>query len=247
MEALITFEGQEFPVRKDKDGNVCLTDLWRLSGSDESMTPSLWQRQDQAIGFIKAASALLKYDLKSLFKSSRGRNGSTYAHPLIAVEYAGYLDPTLAVAANQAFLERIEEEKNPDLIGERYVRTWKKKGKDDAWIGDRFQGITTRNILTATLKRHGVQNDGYKNATNAIYGALYGGTSDVVREKKGLTRKDKIRDNLPRVELRAIELAEMLTAESIEINQLEGNAQCEMAAVKAGKLIAGAIIHGRER
>jgi len=241
MHKLINYEDHSLNVNKDDKGNVSLTDLWKLSGSEPNKAPQKWQRQDQTVGFLRAVTGLLKVDLKSLFNISKGRNGSTFAHPQVALEYAQYLDPKLAVAVNQAFFERIEEEKNPDLIADRYIRTYKKKGKDDEWIKKRFESKSTRNLLTSKLKVHGVQHEGYRNCTNAIYTPLYGGTSNVVREKKGLSRGENIRDNLSKVELAAIELAELLTVQNIENGNLRGNAQCELAAMKAGRAVATAL------
>lgn len=242
METLIKFGDQELPVRKDKDGNVCLTDLWKLAGSAEEKRPIDWSTQKQNIGFIKATAVFLKRAFEALLKTSRGRHGATWAHPLIALEYAQFVDTKLGVLVNQAFLERIEEEKDPDKIGKRYIKTWEKKGMSPEWIKQRFEGISTRNIFTAKLKAAGVEHEGYRNCTNAIYTPLYGGTSNVVREKKGLDRKDNIRDHLPPVELAAIQLAELMASDAIEKNHLHGNAQCELAATKAGRAVANALL-----
>lgn len=125
---------------------------------------------------------------------------------------------------------------------QKQIESYAKKGKDSEWIADRFNGMTVRKQLTATLKKHGVEHEGYRNITNAIYDPLYGGSTSVVREKKGLEKNDSIRDNLPRVELRAVELIEMMTMETIEKNNLRGNAQCELAAKKIGRHVANAII-----
>lgn len=245
MEQLMKFGDQEFPVRTDKDGKVCMTDLWKLAGSSEGKRPVDWTRQKQSIGFIDAASVFLKGASGALLKTTKGKNGATWAHPIVALQYAKFLSDELGVIVNQNFLERIEEEKNPDLIADRYIRTWKKKGKDDEWISDRFKGLSIRKQLTAVLKNHGVVNNGYRNVTNGVYQHLYGGSSAVVREKKGIDEKANIRDNVSRIELRAIELAEMLTIENIENNNLLGNAQCEMAALKASKAVASAIVQNR--
>jgi len=35
---------------------------------------------------------------------------------------------------NEVFFQRLEEEKNPDLIVDRAIATYKRKGKDDKWI-----------------------------------------------------------------------------------------------------------------
>jgi len=238
MKKLIKFENNELNVRRNDEGLLCLTDLWKLAGSEQNKLPAQWQRQDQSVAFLRAFTGLLKCDLKTQLKTTSGRNGATWAHEQIALEYAQYLDPNLAIVINQNFLDRIEEEKNPDLIADRYINTYKKKGKSEEWIKSRFDGKTTRNQLTSKLKSAGVEHEGYRNCTNAIYNHLYGGSSNVVREKKGLERKDNIRDHLPQIELKAIELAELITIQTIENEHLHGNSQCELAASRASRNVA---------
>lgn len=138
--------------------------------------------------------------------------------------------------------ERIKEEKNPDLIADRYINTYRKKGKADDWIKARFEGKVVRNEFTAVLAEHGVVRDGYRNCTNAIYAPLFGGTTAVVREKKGLDKSDNIRDNLSPVELEAVKFSEMLTKEKIKAENLKGNAQCEMACTRSARAVANAMI-----
>lgn len=58
--------------------------------------------------------------------------------------------------------------------------------------------------------------EGYRNCTNAIYEPLYGGTASVVREKKGLIKGQSVRDNMSRVELAAVGLAEALASDEID-------------------------------
>ena len=143
---------------------------------------------------------------------------------------------------SEFFHERIREEKNPDLIADRYINTYRKKGKADEWIKARFEGKVVRNEFTATLAEHGVVRDGYRNCTNAIYAPLFGGTMAVVREKKGLDKSDNIRDNLTPVELEAVKFSEMLTKEKIKSENLKGNAQCEMACTRSARAVANAMI-----
>ncbi|MPR36631.1 hypothetical protein [Salmonirosea aquatica] len=142
---------------------------------------------------------------------------------------------------SKIFHERIQEEKNPDLIADRYIKTYRQKGKDDAWIKNRLDGRLARNHFTSTLAKHGVEREGYRNCTNAIYAPLFGGTTEVVRQKKGLEKKQSIRDNLSPMELTAIQFAEMMAAQNIEAQNLTGNAQCEMASIQAARATASAI------
>lgn len=109
---------------------ISLTDLWREAGSDENKRPVIWQRQDSTRQLIEALAVMVKGDLKSLLKIKKGKYGGTYAHKSIALAYAKYLDAKLHVLVNEVFFQRVEEEKNPDLIADRYIMTYQKKGKE---------------------------------------------------------------------------------------------------------------------
>ncbi|OZI07991.1 hypothetical protein BWI93_11590 [Siphonobacter sp. BAB-5385] len=106
--------------------------------------------------------------------------------------------------------------------------------------------MATRKAFTSTLATHGVKQEGYRNCTNAVYAGLFGGTSEVVRMKKGLEKSQNIRDHLSRVELAAVQLAESLATENIENHSLRGNAQCELACTRASKSVGRAIIDNRK-
>jgi hypothetical protein len=105
---------------------ISLTDLWKEAGSIENKRPVIWERQDSTQQLIDALASMSQSDSKSLWKTKRGgKTPGTFAHKSIALAYAKYLDPKLHVLVNQIFFERIEEEKNPDKIAERYVKTCK--------------------------------------------------------------------------------------------------------------------------
>ena len=95
---------------------ISLTDLWKAAGNPKNKEPKYWLRNDQTVGFISALSRFLKVSENHLIRVKRGKSGGTYAHAQVALEYCQYLDPKLAVAVNEVFFERVEEEKNPDLI-----------------------------------------------------------------------------------------------------------------------------------
>lgn len=223
-----------------------LNDLWTIAGSPEAKRPNDWQNTQQGNDFIKSACKILNATKNGIIKTKRGKGGGTYGIKQIALEYAQYLDADLAVIVNEVFFQRLEEEKNPDLIGQRYINAYKKKGKDNKWIAQRLKSIDTRNSFTSTLAAHGVSGEGFRNCTNAIYEPLWGGTTAVIREKKGLTSKDSIRDNCSRVELAAIDLSEALASDEIENNDIRGNAKCEMASRRASRVIANALLEHKK-
>jgi len=115
------------------------------------------------------------------------------------------------------------------------------KGKDPKWIKERIDGVDTRKSFTKSLKEHGVEDEGYRNCTNAIYIPIFGGTAAVVREKNGIDKKANIRDNLSRTHVTMINLIEQLATENIEQENAQGNAQCEMVCSKVSQVVATAV------
>ena len=113
-----------------RDGELLsLTDLWKSAGSIQGKEPAQWLRQEATQQLIETASGILNVCQNHILKSKRGKSGGSYAHKNIALAYAKYLDPALHVLVNEVFFQRLEEEKNPDLIGQRYINAYKKKRK----------------------------------------------------------------------------------------------------------------------
>lgn len=249
METKISkIEKKEFVSRIHNSGElVSLTDLWKEAGSINKKDPNTWLGRESTIELIDTICTILNTPKTGVLKSKRGKTGGgTWAHKNVALAYAKWLDPKLHILVNEVFFERIEEEKNPEFAIDRVVRTYEKQGKDKTWIASRVDGRIKRNFFTAKLSEHGVTGDGYKNCTNAVYNGLFGGTATVVREKKGLTAKDNIRDNLSIVELAAISLSEALSMERIEKENVFGNAKCEVITTISTKSVANAIINARK-
>lgn len=237
-------------VRK-ANGKLSLTDLWKLAGSDEKKKPAHWQQFDETKAFINAAAKILKCTPHVLLESRRGKNGGTWAHELIALEYAQYLSPDLAVLVNKVFSERVEEEQDPELAvkrgNARAAKTWSKQGHDDKWIDQRIMSINARKRFTGVLKDHGVEREGYRNCTNAVYSGIFGGTTAVVRQKLELDNSASIRDNMSLLQLSATQLIEAMATDEIERNNLRGNANCEQACTRASRAVATAIVQGRRK
>lgn len=229
------------------NGMISLTDLWKEAGSPKSKDPNTWSNRESTIELIDTISTFLNTPKMGVLKSKRGKTGGgTWAHKNIALAYAKWLDPKLHILVNEIFFERVEEEKNPDLIVDRAIKGYQRHGKDQKWISTRMESKVKRNYFTQCLGQHGVTKDGFRNCTNAVYTGLFGGTTAVVREKKGLQPKENIRDNLSITELAAISLSEALAMEDIENNNRRGSAQCELSTSNATRSVAKAIIENRK-
>lgn len=171
-----------YNIERDSSGNISLTDLWKAGGSIDSKAIKRWLELESTKDFIDKAARFLKVAKNDLIKTKRGKGGGTIGHEQIALEYAQYLDPRLAVYVNNLFL-------NPEAATNHAVAIWEKKGKSTAWISERMSGIASRKDFTKTLQDHGVKGSGYSDCTNAIYKPLWGGGADIVRTKKGLSNK----------------------------------------------------------
>ncbi|WP_313266547.1 KilA-N domain-containing protein [Sphingobacterium sp.] len=226
---------------RQENGQFSLTDLWKLAGGDVQRTPAKWQESEPVQRFLQTACKFLNVGISDIIKSKRGKGGGTWGHRQVALEYAQYLDPKYAVLVNEVFFERIEEEKNPDLIIDRAISTYQKKGYTADWISKRISGKGTRNEFTTTLAKHGVMGDGYQRCTNAMYIELYGKDAKGVREKKGIPEKANIRENMSTVELQAIQFAEALAKDDIERNRRYGNEECAIVSNHAARSVKESI------
>lgn len=228
---------------------ISLTDLWKEAGSDPQRTPAKWQESEPVQRFIRSVGRILNIGISDIIKSKRGKGGGTYGHKQVAIEYAQYLDEHLAVLVNEVFFQRIEEEKNPDLIVDRAIDTYKRKGRSDKWIKARLDGKIKRKEFTSCLAKHGVLSPhGFKKCTNAIYEPLYGeGGTSVIRGKKNLPDTAKIRDNMSELELSAVDFAETLARHNIEAKNINGEALCQQECSHSSRIVAKAIIDSRRQ
>ena len=232
-------------IRKDETGRINLTDIWKSAGSPYQKRPAAWFNTETAVKYIGATAKRLKVATNDLLITRVGRGGGSFADKLIALEYARYLSPKLAVLVNENFFERIEEEKNPELIVERAVRTFRRRGLSDAQIGARIQGVQARNLLTSVAGTHGVRGEGFRDITNAVYMPILGGTAAQIRQRDNLPEKANIRDSRSVLELRAIEFAELLATENIETKNCFGNEACVNECYRAGVEVNAAVMRSR--
>ena len=109
--------------------------------------------------------------------------------------------------------ERIEETMNPELIAERLVATYERKGYTREWINQRLQAISARKELTDEWKDRGVrQGKDFAVLTDELTRAWSGMSTRQYKNLKGL-KKESLRDNMSTTELTLNQLAEVATRE----------------------------------
>lgn len=144
-------------------------------------------------------------------------------------------------------LDRLEEEKRPELAVDRAFRIWAKQGKSADWIQARIESIHTRNVLTSTIAQHGaLDGRSFSLCTNATYVGLFGKPAAELRAAAGLKASESLRSGFTDFTLTQVKLAEMMAANGIASKRLWGEQACAAECHRAAKAIADAV-NGFER
>lgn len=109
--------GVEIPV--DSEGRYNLNALHKASGEGQHKAPAQWTRSKQAQEFV---SAVEKQTMQICIVSVEGRSGGTFAHELIAVEYAGWISPEFRIKVNQTFIDYRTGKLQPTLNPANFSR-----------------------------------------------------------------------------------------------------------------------------
>ena len=134
--------------------------------------------------------------------------------------------------------ERIEETLDPELIAERLVATYERKGYTREWINQRLQAISARKELTDEWKDCGVrQGKEFAILTDELTRAWSGMTTRQYKNLKGL-KKESLRDNMSTTELTLNQLAEVAARELSQQTHPTGFEESKQVA-QAGGSVAG--------
>lgn len=132
--------------------------------------------------------------------------------------------------------ERIDEVFDPELVINRAINYYKKRGYDDEWIKKRLNGILNRNKLTDVWKESGIkENYEYAVLTNEIYKEWSGMKASDYKEFKGL-RKESLRDNMTDIEVALTDLGEIATRELVKKHRPLGLGENKKIARTGGRV-----------
>ena len=136
--------------------------------------------------------------------------------------------------------ERIDETLDPELIAERLVSTYERKGYTREWINQRLQAISARKELTDEWRDRGVQQGKeYAILTDELTRAWSGMTTRQYKDLKGL-KKQSLRDNMSTTELTLNQLAEVATRELSQQKQPVGFEESRRIALVGGSIAGNA-------
>ena len=247
MIAVLKGDDNELQIGTNKDGLVNATDLWKRAGSPENKRPKDWLGTKDAIEFVDHITNLTNSNCrqKPLLESKAGRYGKTYLDIQLALKYAQYLSPHFQFEVNEVYLERKQEERDPELGIERainrHTKQLKNQGRDDEFVEKRLKGIFKRTTLTSTLQSHGVVGDdrpwlnGYVQVTNATYVGLTGKKAQQLREEYQVAKGENLRDKMSSYDIDTLAFIECTLEHKIKEDNIYGNAECAQMAHKISK------------
>ena len=169
--------------------------------------------------------------------AKRGRgNAGTFAHPVLAAAYAGYLSPKLEIEIRETWLRfKKADAALADEVLQRASR------EDNRWAGVRAMSRAKRNDYTDTLRDHGVNGRGYAQCTNSVYRNVLDGTAAIIRAQRGFPPGANLRDRLEIDKLAYVTAAETLATDRIGDEDCYGNRECEVATSRSAGFIREAI------
>lgn len=230
-------------IRVDENGFVSLNDIHKASGFRTKKCPYEWARSKTTHGVIVALHERItgnsrnsKFRTSLVLKTASGTNGGSWAHPVLAASYAGYLKPELEVEMREVWLRY--RSADPTLADEVLQRA---TDDQNEWAATRAMSRAKRNQFTKTLKEHGVTGFGFPNCTNAVYKEVLGGTKTQVISKRNLPAGVNLRDAIQKNELVYVMMAETLASERIQDEKPRGNEPCTKATAKSAGFVRQAI------
>ena len=244
----MTSEPQNFPVIRgrtihvDEKGFVCLNDIWTAAGYSARQKPADWKELATTGRLIVALldqnagkTGIKNYNPSSVIVTRKGRGGGTYAAVHLAVKYAEYLSPRLALEVADVFLRyKTADATLADEVLERA------SPEANEWAGARALARAGRRPFTDTLQRHGVRvRNEFARCTNAVYIGIFGKTAKQLKAAKQVTAN--LRNAMDAVELTFVATGEALARERIEQTDCQGAIACEAATLRSTSFLRAAI------
>jgi hypothetical protein len=232
----IAFEGKE---------KISLNDLWKAAGEPANKDPRQWSRLPQTEEFLIEVASKLNVGKSHIIKTKRGKGGGTWGHWQIALEYARYLSPELAIWTNQVVKERLEEERSPELAysrgRERAIKGWQKQGKSEQWIAVRLKSIDATKQNVKVLGCHGHDSMVFPMCADATNVAIIGMKAKEFKAVNNLPASARTRDHLSEIQLLEIALTNAVSTQRIEEQDIYGNEKCACVHSVVGQRVANAV------
>ena len=237
-------------IRFDENGLACLNDIWTAAGFTKTQRVNDWSRLATTLRKMERVLELVtgksrdynKSDMQRVFRTVRGRNAGTYADVRLALDYAEYLNPKLAIEVKEIFLRfKVGDATLADEILERA------SAEDNEWVAKRAMGRSVRLTYTGQLQARGVkQGYEYGLCTNETYVGLFNRTASEMKADKGLGKTASLRNKMSVNELVKVAFSEVLSVERMEAEESQGFTQCRLATRVAASSVRRALEANKE-
>jgi hypothetical protein len=228
-------------IREDANGLLCLNDIYVAARRPKNQSPGQWYRlpsvpklvmalYEKTVGFSPSKG---KIRISSIYYAKGGRDGGTYAHPILAAAYAAHLSPKLAIEIKEVWLRY--RAGDPTLADEILERA---SSEDNRWVAARAMSRIQRRRFTDVLKAANVTRLGYALCTDAIYLKLFNRNARQIKQSRDAL---VTRDAMDVVELAQITLSEGMASERIEEERRQGDQECQRASTIAASYIREAV------
>lgn len=194
-------------ITEDDDGNICLSDLWELSGSPANARPVDWHRHKRTEALEGALRARMveklhlssEEDVLPTYHAGKGRGAKSYAHPVLALDYAELLEPALGVEIREIFLRYRADDIG--LANDILDRVQAQVREDKLRIQVRADNTVRNKELAKQGAKAGCKHWDYAELHNSGYRGLYNGLdADGIHRLKKLTKSQKILDHMTAAE-----------------------------------------------
>lgn len=246
--AALAIRGRD--VRFDENGLACLNDIWEAAGFTKNRTPADWSRlpttrrkMERVLELVTGKSRdYTGADMRLVFRTVRGRGAGTFADIRLALDYAEYLNPKLAIEVKEVFLRF--KAGDATLADEVLQRA---SAEDNEWAAKRALGRAVRLSYTDQLKDRGVkQGCEFGNCTNETYVGLFNRTASELKKDRALAKSASLRDAMSVNELVKVAFSEVLSVERMQAEDAQGYNQCLMATRVAASSVRRALEANKE-
>jgi hypothetical protein len=231
-------------IRFDDNGLACLNDIWKAAGYSKHQTPAQWSRLpttrrkiERVMELVMGKSHDYSEGTRRVFRTVRGRDAGSYADVRLALDYAEYLNPKLAIEVKEVFLRY----KGGDAtLADEVLQRASAEGNE--WAAKRALGRNVRHTYTDQLQARGVK-PGYEYGlcTNETYVGLFNRTASELRTDKALAKSASLRDAMPVNDLVKVAFSEVLSVERMEAEEAKGFTQCRLATRVAASSVRRAL------
>lgn len=232
-------------ITRDADGRLRLNDIHSAAGFSKNQGPADWMRLSTTHKRIERLLELntgksrnwAKNDFRAVCYTKRGAGGGTYADPRLALDYAEYLSPKLAIEVKEVFLRY--KAGDPALADDVLERA---TPEENEWAARRAMSRVVRSSYVGELQVRGVDKPfQFGVCTNETYQGLFDLTAKEMRAQRSLKKATNLRDSMSMSELAYIAASEALAVERMGYEESEGFKECKDATSKAAGAIRSAI------